>query len=345
MPDDPEIAVVVGAYRRSEFLPAAVQSVLAQTIPRAAFEVLVVTDQDDPNLRRGLERSGVAVRTDPEPRIGTWLLAAIRETRAPLVALLDDDDQFEPDRLAAALAAFRTHPEVGFYRNRVVVVDGAGATVPTDRWNRLELDPSFDRTGPLLVPAGDRARSLDLCRAGATFSFNASTMIVRRELLEGDTAAAFAESQLPDLALAVLAMTSPCAMYLDDRRRTRYRSALGSATHRVDWLGVAAESHARLGAHAERRGFPELASWLGERAVHFDRMHRGESVVESVRSASSRRAVADGAIEYLRFLGRHPREWSTELSVWAAPLYAGGYVLAPGLARRLAVARPTADRS
>jgi Glycosyl transferase family 2 len=341
----PEIAVIVGAYRRSEFLPTAVQSVLAQTIPRAAFEVMVVTDHDDPNLRRGLERSGVAVRTDPEPRIGTWLLGAIRETRAPLVAFLDDDDQFEPDRLAAALEAFHAHPEVGFYRNRVVVVDHAGDPLPTDRWNSLERDPAFDRTGPRLVPASERARGPGLGGVSATISFNTSSMIARRALFEGDAATAFSESQLPDLALAVIAVTSPYAMYLDDQRRTRYRSATGSATRHISWLRIAAESHARLADHAGRRGFPRLASWLGERAVHFDRMFRGESVVESVRLASSRRAVADGAIEYLRFLGRHPREWSTELNVWAAPLYAGGYVLAPGIARRLAVARPTAERA
>jgi glycosyltransferase involved in cell wall biosynthesis len=343
--DVPRVAVIVGAYRRSEFLPAAVQSVLAQTIPREEFEVVVVTDRDDPDLRRGLERSGVRMRTDPEPRIGTWLLATVRETRAPLIAFLDDDDQFEPGRLAAVIEVCRAHPDVGLYRNRVDVVDRAGAAVSRDRWNPLEQDTGFDRSGPILVRGGDRAKHLELCRNGATITFNTSTMVVRRELLEGPAAEVFAETQLPDLALVVLAFLSPYALYLDDRRRTRYRSAVGSATHRVEWLRVAAESHARLAEHARVRAFPELATWLGDRAVHYDRMYRGETVVESVRSASSRRAVADGALEYLRFLGRHPREWSTELNVWAAALYAGGYVIAPGLARRLAVARPTAHRT
>ena len=344
MAPTPEISVVIGAYRRSEFLPAAVQSVLAQTAPRDAFEVLVVTDRDDPALARALDRSGVAVRTDPEPRIGAWLLAAVRATRAPLVALLDDDDEFEPDRLQAALSVFRAHPEIGLYRNRVSVIDRAGAPVPMARWSPLARDSRHDRRGPIAVAPGDRRGTMALLEDAAEHSFNSSSMIFRRALLDGDGADAFAATRLPDLALVVLAALSPYALYLDDRRRTHYREAAGSATTRVPWLGIAAESHARLGAYAARRGFPELATWLTDRSVHFDRMFRGESLVERVRAASSRRDVADGAVEYLRFLGRHPREWSAALNVWSAPLYAGGYLLLPGITRRMAITRPTAGR-
>jgi glycosyltransferase involved in cell wall biosynthesis len=338
----PEVAVIIGAYRRSEFLASAVQSVLAQTLPRSAFEVLVVTDRPDPDLQRALERSGVRVRTDAEPRIGRWLLDAIADTTAPLIAFLDDDDEFEPDRLAAAVDVFRAHPEVVFYRNRVRVIDRSGASVPESRWTPLTLDRSFDRLGPHEVAASDRTAVLALFDAAASVSFNSSSMIVRRTLLEGEARSAFEPTQLPDLALAVVAALSPGAIYLDTARRTRYRESAGSATRHFGWLRVSAESHQRLAEYTVEHGFPELAAWLGERAVHFDRLYRGEAVVEGVRSASSRGEVARGALDYLRFLGKHPREWSTALNVWAAPLYASGYILLPSVTRRLAVARPTA---
>lgn len=338
----PEIAVIIGAYRRSEFLASAVQSVLAQTLPRSAFEVLVVTDRPDPDLARALERSGIRIRTDPEPRIGRWLLDAVGDTRAPLIAFLDDDDEFEPDRLAAAVGVFRAHPEVVFYRNRVRVIDRAGEAVPLSQWTPLTLDPLYDRTGTHEVAAADRVATLAEFESGATLSFNSSSMIVRRSLLATDAAAAFEPTQLPDLALAVMAALSPGSLYLDAARRTRFRETAGSATRNYCWLRVSAESHQRLADYTIARGFPELAEWLGERSVHFDRLFRGEAVVEGVRSASSRREVVRGALDYVRFLGKHPREWSTELNVWAAPLYASGYILLPTLTRRLAVARPTA---
>jgi Glycosyl transferase family 2 len=340
--DGPKVAVIIGAYRRSEFLASAVQSVLAQTLSRADFEVLVVTDRPDPDLKRALERSAIRVRTDAEPRIGRWLLDAVADTTAPLIAFLDDDDEFEPDRLAAAVEVFRDRPEVVFYRNRVRVIDRSGEPVPESRWTPLTLDPTFERTGSREVAASDRAATLALFESGATLSFNSSSMIVRRSLLDTGAGAAFDLTQLPDLALAVLAALSPGSLYLDATRRTRFRESTDSATRNYCWLRVSAESHQRLAEYTVSRGFPELATWLGERSVHFDRLFRGEAVVEDVRSASSRRAVVHGALEYLRFLGQHPREWSTALNVWAAPLYAGGYVVAPSLARRLAVARPTA---
>jgi glycosyltransferase involved in cell wall biosynthesis len=342
---EPEIAVILGAYRRSEYLAGALQSVLAQTLPRSAFEVLVVTDRDDPDRRRGLERSGVEVRTDPEPLTGTWLLGAVRATRAPWIAFLDDDDEFEPDRLEAAVRVIREHPDLGFYRNRVRVIDRSGAAVAAERWNPLEHNAELDGSGPRVVRAGDRAAAMEICRSGARMSFNSSTMIVRRELFDGDAEAAFAETRAPDLALAVLAFLSPFSLYLDDARRTRYRDLPGSLSHRFEFLASASDASRRLGDHAGRQGFDPLADWLHERGVHYDRLFRGESVVENVRAASSRREVATGAIDYLRFLGQHPAEWSTKLNVWSAPLYAGSYVLLPGLTRRLAVARPTAART
>jgi glycosyltransferase involved in cell wall biosynthesis len=341
----PELAVIIGAYHRSEYLPVAVQSVLAQTLPRDAFEVLVVTDSSDPDLRRGLERSGVRVRTDPQPRIGRWLLDAVAETTAPLVAFLDDDDEFEPDRLAAVRDAFRAHPDTVFYRNRVRMIDRAGAPVPETRWNPLTMDRDYDRSGSRWIAATDRAGRIALFRGLASLTFNSSSMVVHRSIFEGDAGRVFAGTQLPDLALAVLGAVAPGALYLDAARRTRFRNAEGSATHNYRWLREAADSHGRLAAYPRSHGFPELAAWLDEHSVHYDRLYRGEAVVEGVRSASSRREVADGAIEYLRFLGRHRCEWSASLNVWAAPLYASGYVIAPGLTRRLAIARPTAARA
>jgi glycosyltransferase involved in cell wall biosynthesis len=342
MSEVPAIAVIIGAYRRSEFLASAVQSVLAQTLPRSAFEVLVVTDRPDPDLQRALERSGIRTRTDPEPRIGRWLLDAVADTSAPLIAFLDDDDEFEPDRLAAAVDVFRAHPKVVFYRNRVRVIDRAGEAVPESQWTPLTRDPMYERSGSREVVASDHPAVLRLFESGATLSFNSSSMIVRRGLLDAAAREAFETTQLPDLALAVLAALSPGSIYLDAARRTRFRETAGSATRHYGWLRVSAESHQRLAEYTVVRGFPDLAAWLGERSVHFDRLFRGEAVVERVRSASSRRDVVRDALEYVRFLGKHPREWSTALNVWAAPLYASGYIVAPSLTRRLAVARPTA---
>jgi glycosyltransferase involved in cell wall biosynthesis len=337
----PEIAVVVGAYRRTEFVERAIVSVLGQTVPRSAYEIVVVTDFDTSALRARFASDGVRFVRDGEPHIGRWFRGAIRQTRAPYLAILDDDDEFEPERLAEALAVFHAHPEVGLYRNRVRPIDREGRRIPERDWRPIDLDTEIERRGTVLVAVGDRAALAPFLTEEAGVAFNASTMIVRRDLLDGASEDVFALTELPDFALVVLAVTRPSALYLDARRLTRYRFQGSSVSSRTGWLPHAIEGHASLAAVARSRGRDDLAQWLGGLSVHYDRLYRGETVVQGVRERASRRTVVSSALSYLQFLGRHPAERAARLDVWSAALYAGGYVVLPGVTRRIALARPT----
>ncbi len=185
MPDAPEVVVIIGAYRRREYLLRAVRSVLAQTVDRARFEILVTKDFLDPGIDTELARLGVASIVDEDPRIGTWLGRAIRATTAPLVAFLDDDDEFEPDRLARVLQIFHDHPEIGFYRNRVQVIDAEDRPIPPDRWRGIETDSAFDTSGPVVFAGGSAAGLVPFALRTTRATFNSSTMVLRRSLLVG----------------------------------------------------------------------------------------------------------------------------------------------------------------
>jgi hypothetical protein len=340
----PEVAVVVGAYGRATYLRRAVDSVLAQSLARSSLEVVVVSDLELADLRPWFEQEGVTVLRSAEPRIGPWLLGAVDRSSAPVLAFLDDDDEFAPDHLANALAVLRESPDVGFYRNRVRVIDPEGRALPIQAWRQLELDPAFDRTGPVRVaPGADRAL-VPLLARDAYASFNTSTMLVRREILSGPGRAAFERSQLPDLALTVIAALSPYALYLDDRRTTCFRFHPAGATRRSRWLWEASDSHAALANVARTAGRPALAQWLESMATHYERLYRTASIVDGVCSSAARATVAAATIEYLRFLGRHAAERAARLDVWSAPAYGGGYVFLPWLARRVARSREATRR-
>jgi glycosyltransferase involved in cell wall biosynthesis len=345
MANDPEIAVVIGAYRRATYLLDAVRSVLAQTLPRDRYEIVVVKGFDDPAIDAFLAAQEIASRRDADPCIGTWLLGAVRMTRAPILALLDDDDVFEPDRLAQVLEVFHAHPDVGFYRNRVRVMDATGAAVPEERWRSIEADAAFDATGPVFFGPAEKRGLVDVAFRRTRSSFNSSTMVVRRALLEGAYADRFAPLQLPDLALIVFGAVGPFGVYLDDRRLTRYRSYAGNVTGAVPWLAYATTAHRALAGYAKENGAAELAGWLEEFADHYDRMYLGGRVVEAVGRGAERRLVARYAADYLRYLGAHPRERAATFDVWASAMYGLGYLMAPGPARRLAGRRPTGARS
>ncbi|HTP56099.1 MAG TPA: glycosyltransferase family 2 protein [Thermoplasmata archaeon] len=342
MVDAVEVSVVIGAFRRSAHLPAAVRSVRDQTLGRDRFEIVVTKSFADPSVDAALAADGVRVIQDDEPVIGRWLLRAVRAGRGPIVAFLDDDDEFEPDRLARIVETFRAHPDLGFYRNRVRVIDGDGRAVPPERWRRHEVDAARDASGPMYRAAHDKR---GLWRTGARdgwATFNSSTMAIRRELLDGAVGAAFERTMQPDQFLFLAGLVAPFGVFLDDRRLTRYRYYGGNVSHTLERLHDWAGSEHEMADVARRGGEPEYAEFLAREADHYEQMYRGGRLMQRIGEGADRREVMRLTEEYFRFLGAHPAERRWTVDAWAAGLYGLGCVVAPSLTRPIARARTSA---
>ena len=134
----PGVAVVIPTYNRSDVLPEAVDSVLAQTW--SPDEIVVVDDgsRDDtaavmtPYVARG-------VRYVQRPNGGNYAArnTGVAVTTAPLVAFLDDDDVWQPDKLERFVAFARRWPEVSAVFSDVEKFDGTTRV------------PSFARGAPV----------------------------------------------------------------------------------------------------------------------------------------------------------------------------------------------------
>ncbi|MGP8135327.1 MAG: glycosyltransferase [Thermoplasmata archaeon] len=331
----PRIAVVIGAVERARFLQSAVDSVLAQTLPRSEYEILVTRDFRSPSLDPYLRANGVPTIEDPDRRMGRVIRAA-RSTRAPLIAFLDDDDLFEPERLAHILETFQAHPEISFYRNRVSVVDEVGLPVDPRTWGRLYRAPSLDRTGPLLIgPERKVDRWKELL---ASFpEFNLSSMVVRREVLEGARGALLEEMGARiDLAQFVLAYLSPGAIYLDDRRLTRYRQHLSNNSRirvrRGQRTPKAWAELGRLERLARDVGRADVAHWVQQHRITGGLGFHVDRLTCAVHNAAPGATVSVYAREYLHFAIEHPRAL---LHPWAwRPLgFAAAQVAVPPLTR------------
>ncbi len=126
------VSVVIPAYNYARYLPQSIASVLAQTHPH--FEIVVVDDGSTDETR-----TVVAAERDPRVRY-VWqenagLSAArntgIRESRFPLIAFLDADDQWEPELLATIVAQFaRLTPDFGLVATNMSRIDADGASLP-----------------------------------------------------------------------------------------------------------------------------------------------------------------------------------------------------------------------
>ncbi len=142
MHTSPRVAVIIPLFNLRNFIDDAVESALGQTLPPSEVEIVVVDD--------GSTDGGGEIARRHEPRVrclrqeNRGLSAArnrgIRDTRAPFLAFLDADDRMLSGQLAAQLAAFDAHPDLGLVYTGFRYVDDAGRPLPQRGWSRYAGD-------------------------------------------------------------------------------------------------------------------------------------------------------------------------------------------------------------
>lgn len=134
-----DVAVIIPTYNRAAYLPAALDSVLGQTILEQGrrIEVAVVddgsTDETGALMQEYVRRWG-----DPQGlvRVRYWrmekqgVVAArnrgVAETTAPYVAFLDSDDLWMPRKLEKQLAILESQADVGLVHTAFRYIDREG---------------------------------------------------------------------------------------------------------------------------------------------------------------------------------------------------------------------------
>jgi len=128
---NPAISVVLPVHNRADVLPRAISSVIAQTLED--WELIIVDDGStdgsaeiaqsfhDKRIRvigLGVNRGGNAARN-----------AGIREAQAPLIAFLDSDDAYLPQKLERVVAHFEKRPELDLLVDSFIKIQPSNARV------------------------------------------------------------------------------------------------------------------------------------------------------------------------------------------------------------------------
>ncbi|MCI4353952.1 MAG: glycosyltransferase [Thermoplasmata archaeon] len=172
----PSVSVVVVAFDRRRYIVQAVRSALAQSLPRAEYEIIVITNFADPELELVAAREGITILQRTNPLQGSWIVEAADLARSDILAFLDDDDLFLPDKLRVVSGAFAADPRLTFFHNGIEYLRGEGGDPRTPRVPSALPGPSV---GPRTFDA-DLARPAELLAAfAAGGSFNLSSIAVR----------------------------------------------------------------------------------------------------------------------------------------------------------------------
>ena len=166
---NPLVSVILAVRNREGSVARAIASVLAQTY--SPLELIVVDDGSTDGTRGVVERFGARVALLAQPHAGVYTArnAGLRHARGELVAFIDSDDAWFPDKLAAQVPLMR-RPEVG-----LVFGDAVHVTAPREGAPRTGL--TCFRVSP--ARGGRVAEDFARCNFVPT-----CTVLVRRSCLE-----------------------------------------------------------------------------------------------------------------------------------------------------------------
>lgn len=189
------VTVVIPAYCAAKTIGRAVESVLRQT--RRPEEILVIDDGSPDDLPSALAayRREVTLLRKPNGGAGSARNMGIDRAQGNLIAFLDADDYWEPEKLERQVDVFHHHPEVGLVATWFFTkVPGHPRCEPS--LARAEL---WDR-----VIFSAREAILDLAARVVT-----STVMVRRDLLDNERFdSSLKSAQDRDLWVRLIASTS-----------------------------------------------------------------------------------------------------------------------------------------
>src|SRR5713101_1562277 len=156
----PRITALIDTYNQGRFVEEAIESVLAQDFPAGEMKILVVDDGSTDDMRERAEKYGERIRYIWKPNGGqaSALNLGFKEARGEIVALLDGDDVWLPNKLRRVEEQFSRHPDAVIVYHPCIVWDAAqDRTIPDSGFCPVTGRMPLDRGS--LLRYGDYATS------------------------------------------------------------------------------------------------------------------------------------------------------------------------------------------
>lgn len=140
----PRVSVIIPAYNGERYIALAVESVLNQTYKN--LEIIIIDDGSTDNTREILQPYFNRIRYLYQENQGVAAArnSGIREAKGELIAFLDQDDFFLPDKLAAQVALFDAQSSLAIVNSGWRIVNEEGENIfdikPWEHLPQLNLE-------------------------------------------------------------------------------------------------------------------------------------------------------------------------------------------------------------
>lgn len=149
----PDVSVIIPVYKRAEYLPEAVKSVLNQTF-EGSLEILIVDDGSPGDVfeRLTIEHPAIHRLRIDHLGLGATRHYGFTRSKGSFIALLDDDDRWLPDKLALQMEALQSHQDLDLVFSDLITFTADGQSDHTfyqsypQVWEARprQLDPTID---------------------------------------------------------------------------------------------------------------------------------------------------------------------------------------------------------
>jgi glycosyltransferase involved in cell wall biosynthesis len=319
----PGVSVLVTTFNQDRFLAATLDSIRRQTVPPR--EVIVVDDGSTDSTAEILERvPDITVVRQSNQGIAAARNAAVERATGELLAFIDGDDLWHPERLARLRQAYSLNPDVGLIVSEVECFE--------DRAGSEHVGSRSNLGGRFGAARGTwRGRCFEELLFEGNLFWTMSQVAVPRTVVQeiGRSDSRFRISSDYDLYLRIARRYDVLVL---QEHLARWRQVSGSASGTgirqriVNWRLDAARV---VKSHRDRLSGPERQEYSEAYRTHRDRLCR------YVYDRSHLESRASGAAELLRI--------SLALRDTAALAYAAGLCVPPSMAaavgRRLGMGR------
>ncbi|MEQ1769117.1 MAG: glycosyltransferase [Devosia sp.] len=186
-----QYSVVIPAYNAATLIGASLDSVLAQTVPPERVIVIDDGSTDDTVGFVGRYGRGVEIQTQPNTGPGSATQRGFHSVRTPIVATVDSDDLWQPDKMERQLALLAAEPQLdGVFGQVAEFRDNpasADLTRAYDGWLRSTMTVRIEATAltaPMIDPPGIIGELVDwiarMREAGARFHMMPEVVTLRR---------------------------------------------------------------------------------------------------------------------------------------------------------------------